>query len=544
MAAGHLERGREAYRTRAWRDAYESLSSADDATALRAADLERLATSAYMLGRDDEYLRALERAHHAYLDTGATLRAIRCAFWLGMNYVLRAEPAQASGWLGRAQRLLDGEKQDAVEHGYLLMPLVFQHEAAGEFETAARLAGEAAAIAERFGDADGFALSIQGQGQMLIKAGRVGEGLALLDEAMVAATTRELSPIATGFVYCGVILACQEVYDVRRAQEWTAALSDWCERQPDLVAFTGRCLVHRAEILQLRGDWRDALDEARRAGLRLADSLNRAAAAQAFYRQGEIHRLRGESAAAEKAYREASRHGGEPQPGFALLRLAQGKTDAAVAAIRRVLAETEDPLPRVSLLAAYVEILLAAGGEDDALSACRELEEIAERFESDLLRAVVAHARGAVDLVGGDAPAALTALRYALQRWQELDAPYEGARTRELIGVACRAVGDDDSGSLELEAAREVFAELGAAPDLRRIERHLGMAGQRTETGLTRRELQVLALVASGKTNRAIAADLVISEKTVARHVSNIFAKLGLSTRAAATAYAYEHELV
>ncbi len=544
MTGGDLQRGREAFRRRAWTQAHGSLSSADAADELEADDLELLATSAYMLGRDDDYLRALERAHNAHLDTGATERAIRCAFWLGLTYALRGESAQAGGWLGRGQRLLAGLERDTVERAYLLMPVVFQHEAAGEYETAARVSEEAAAIAERFRDADGFALSILTQGQMLIKAGRVGEGLALLDEAMVAVTTRELSPIVTGLVYCAVILTCQEVYDVRRAQEWTIALTDWCQRQPDLVAFTGRCLVHRAEILQLHGDWRDALDEARRAGVRLAPSLNRAAAAQAFYRQGEIHRLRGESAAAEKAYREASRHGGEPQPGLALLRLALGKTDAAAAALRRVLAETEDPFRRVSLLAAHVEICLQAGETEDARSACRELEQLAERLESDLLRAVAAHARGAVELAGGDAQAALASLRSSLQRWQQLDAPYEAARTRELIGVACRAVGDDDSGSLELAAAREAFAGLGAASDLRRIDALMGATDGGTETGLTRRELQVLALVASGRTNRAIASELVISEKTVARHVSNIFAKLGLSTRAAATAYAYQHDLV
>jgi DNA-binding CsgD family transcriptional regulator len=544
MTAGDLERGRRAYHERAWRDAYASLSSADAAEPLPAEDLELLATSAYMLGRDGDYLRALERAHQAHFDAGATSRAVRCAFWLGLNYGLRGESAQASGWLARAQRLLDAGERDVVERGYLLMPLAFQHEAAGEYEAAARLAGEAAAIAERFGDADGFALSILGQGQALIKAGRVEEGLALLDEAMVTVTTRELSPIAAGFVYCAVILACQEVYDVRRAREWTAALSGWCERQPDLVAFTGRCLVHRAEILQLRGDWRDALNEARRAGRRLADSLNRGAAAQAFYRQGELHRLRGESSAAERAYRETSRYGGEPQPGLALLRLAQGRTDAAAGAIRRALAETGDPLRRASLLAACVEILLAIGDEDGARAACGELEGIAARFGSELLAAVASNARGEVELVAGVEQEALASLRSALRRWQELDAPYEAARTRELVGLACRAVGDDDSGRLELEGAREVYATLAAAPDLRRVERLLGAAVQGAEAGLTRRERQVLALVASGRTNKAIAADLVISEKTVARHVSNIFAKLGLRTRAAATAYAYEHELV
>jgi ATP/maltotriose-dependent transcriptional regulator MalT len=406
------------------------------------------------------------------------------------------------------------------------------------------VAGRAVAIAERFGDPDGFALSLQSQGYMLIKAGKVGEGVALLDEAMVAVTTRGLSPIATGFVYCGVILACQEAFDVGRAREWTAALSEWCERQPDLVAFTGRCLVHRAEILQLRGEWTAALGEASRASRRLAAGDNRAAAAQAFYRQAEIHRLRGESKAAGKAYREASRHGAEPQPGIALLRLAQGKSDAALVAIRRALAETSGALARVTLLNAAVEIFLTAGEHDDALRASRELEDVARRFDSDVLSAFAAHARGAVELGGGDAQAALAALRAALQRWQELDAPYERARTRELVGVACHAVGDEDSGRLELEAAREAFAQLRAAPDLARVTERLGSTVVAGGPGLTQRELQVLELVASGKTNRAIAADLVISEKTVARHMSNIFAKLGLSTRAAATAYAYEHDLV
>ena len=539
---GELERGREAYAARAWGTARESLSSADRATPLAAEDLELVATAAYMLGREDDYLRALERAHQGYLDGGEIPRAVRCAFWIGITFAFRGESAQASGWLGGAQRLLEREERDIVERGYLLMPLVFQHEAAGDYAAAADVAGEAAAIAERFRDWDGFALALHAQGQMLIQAGRVTEGLALLDEAMVTVTTRELSPIATGLVYCAVILACQEVYEVRRAQEWTAALTQWCEQQPDLVAFTGRCLVHRAEILQLKGEWQDALEEARRAGARLAESYNRAAAGEAFYRQGELHRLSGDVFAAEEGYREASRYGREPQPGLALLRLAQGRADAASAAIRRALGEAGDPLSRAALLPAAVEIMLAIGELEEARSAAGELEGIAERLGSTVLAAAVAHNQGAVALAAGDAQEALVFLRRACLLWRELDAPYEEARTRMLVGQACRVLGDGDSAALELDAARDAFERLGAAQDAAHVE---ALARGTAEThGLTRRELEVLRFVASGKSNKEIAAALVLSERTVDRHVSNIFSKLRVSSRAAATAYAYQYRLV
>ncbi len=296
--------------------------------------------------------------------------------------------------------------------------------------------------------------------------------------------------------------------------------------------------------MHLHGAWPDALEEARRAGRRCAQTNNQVAAAQAFYRQGEVHRLWGESAAAEQAYREASRCGREPQPGLALLRLAQGHGDAAAAAIRRVADETTERLRRVRLLPAYVEIMLAVGDVKAAYTACRELDEIAAAYQSDMLGAMVAHARGAVDLAAGDARAALVALRHAWEVWQELDAPYEAARVRVLVGLACRALGDDDTAALELKAARAVFAHVGAAPDLARVDSLTGRAGYVDAHGLTARELQVLRLVAAGATNRAIAAELVLSERTVDRHVSNIFTKLGVSSRAAATAYAYEHQLV
>jgi DNA-binding CsgD family transcriptional regulator len=426
-----------------------------------------------------------------------------------------------------------------VEHGYLLLPLIFRHEAAGEFEPAAAVAHEAVAMAQRFGDRDLFAVAVYAAGQMEIKCGRVGRGLELLDESMVAVTTGGASPFVVGIVYCGVILACQQVFEVGRAREWTRALTAWVEQQPDLVAFTGRCLVHRAEILQLSGSWSDALEEARRASRRFVETSN-PAAGLAYYRQGELLRLLGEFDAAEEAYREASKFGWEPQPGLAQLRLAQGKNDTALAAIRRANIEIGEPLKRVALLPAYVEIALAAGEVGEASAACDELGALGERYESPMVGAMVAHARGAVALVEGDPQAALVSLRGAAQTWLELNAPYEIARTRVLVSQACAALGDDEAAALELEAARGIFSELGAKPDLARLEP--GRAG--ATQGLSARELEVLRLVAAGKTNRDIAEALVISEHTVARHLQNIYAKLGLSSRAAATAFAFERDLV
>ena len=543
MLPDRLERGRQSYARRAWLDAYESLAEADRAAPLGAGDLELLATSAYMLGRDADYVSALERAHHAHLDAGEVRLAVRCAFWLSVNHAHRGEMGPASGWLGRAQRLLEPEEHDHVEHGYVLLPVVLRHVAGGDWEAAYATAADAAKVGERFGDADLLSLAVQAQGRALIKQGRVEEGLALLDEAMVAVTAGELSPIATGLVYCAVIAACQEAYAVRRAQEWTAALTHWCSQQPDMVAFTGRCLVHRAELMQLHGEWHDALEEARRGCERLAREMNQLWTAQAFYQQGEVHRLRGEFAAAEAAYQEASRCGLEPQPGLALMRLAEGNTEAATAAIRRAVGETSERLKRARLLPACVEITLAAGDAEEARSACQELEAIAAEHGSSMLSAIAAYARGAFELAEGDAEPALVSLRRAWQGWHELEVPYEAERARVLIALACRALGDDDTAELELESARRTFEQLGAASDLARVDSLVGRTPS-DSSGLTQRELEVLRRIAAGETNRSIAAALVLSERTVDRHVSNIFTKLRVSSRAAATAYAYEHHLV
>ncbi|HEX8864706.1 MAG TPA: LuxR C-terminal-related transcriptional regulator, partial [Lentzea sp.] len=367
--------------------------------------------------------------------------------------------------------------------------------------------------------------------------GRARDGLRLIDETMVAVTTGELSPIVAGIVYCNTISFCREVYQLRRVKEWTAALTRWCAQQPDMVAHKGVCLVHRAEIMTLGGAWDDALAELGRLSEELTrGALNERARGDAAYRAGEVHRLRGEFAPAEEAYRRASSLGREPQPGHALLRLAQGKADVAAAMIRRVVAETSRGLPRVALLPAYVEIVLAAGDLDAATSACRELDEIAQQQENDAIDAMCRYARAALALASGDPRSALTESRRAWHAWHEIEAPYEAARSRALIARACGLLGDNDSSALELHAALETFTELGARPDVAALvppDRH----------GLSAREVEVLRLVATGRSNRDIAATLFLSEHTVARHLQNIFVKLGVSSRTAASTFAHEHHL-
>jgi ATP/maltotriose-dependent transcriptional regulator MalT len=542
-AASALERGRDSYADRAWADAYAHLGRADEAEPLGPSDLHLLATAAYMLGRDEEWAAAHERAHHLHLETGDAEQAARAAFWIGLGFVLRGEFGPAEGWFGRAQRILEEHGADCVERGFLLIPYGFGLLSAGDGAAAGAAASDAAAAGRRFGDRDLCALALLLEGQAAAIDARVSEGLALLDEAMVAVTTEDLSPVVSGLVYCAVILTCQEVFEVRRAREWTLALDRWCRQQPDMLAFTGRCRVHRAEILQLGGAWPDALEEARLAGQRFVETNNRTVGL-ALYREAELLRLQGDLEGAEEAYRAASRAGWEPQPGLAQLRLAQGRVDVAVAAIRRAAVEGGDPLRRAGLLPAYVEIMLAAGETDEARSACDELETLARRYSSAMLDAIAAYERGAVELAGGDARRALERLRRALEFWRTLEVPYEVARARVLIGEACRALDDSEACALELEAALADLLELGATPDAARVEQLL--EGRRKGAGhdLSPRELEVLRLVAAGKSNREIAGALVISEHTVARHVQNIFAKARVSSRAAATAFAFEHDLV
>ncbi|MCR4266911.1 LuxR family transcriptional regulator [Nitratireductor sp. ZSWI3] len=542
-AADQLMRGRQAYEERAWDDAYAFLSHAHEAASLAVDDLERLAMAAYLTGRDEAYLRTLERAHHACLDAGERHRAARCAFWLGLRLAFRGEMGPASGWFGRAHRLLEGAPDDCAERGYLMLPLVERHLAAGDLDAAHAAASRAAEIGQRFADADLTACARHLQGRVLLRQRRSSEGLALLDEAMVSVVAGELSPLLTGLIYCSVIEACQQIHVLDRAREWTSALGRWCSDQPQLVSFSGTCLMHRAEIKRLCGAWQDALEEAQQAVERLTRSNNRKDAAGAWYQMAEVHRLRGDFGAAEQAYRNTSECGLEPQPGLALLRLAESRIDAAVAAIRRVMDATTDEMRRIRLLPAHIEIMLAASEIDEARRACGELEDMAQGYGTELLDILAAEARGATELAEGEAQAAAVWLRRAIEGWLRVDAPHDAARARVAMGLACRTLGDDDGALLEWQAARAVFQQLGAVPDLSRVDTLLG-ARPHEAGGLSPRELQVLRLVAAGKTNRQIADELQLSGKTVDRHVSNIFNKLDVPTRAAATAWAYEHRLV
>lgn len=530
-----LKAGRDDYARGNWVAAYERLSAADAAHLLGKDDLESLAWTAALTGHYETLLDALERLYVACCEEGDHARAARAAFWAAFCLFPMNQPARASGWLGRAQRAVTQVGAECVEQGYILIPMIAGQLGAGDCGSAAATAADAAAIGERFGEPDLVAFARQLEGRALMRQGRISDGMRLLDEVMLSATSGEMSPFVTGLLYCSVIATCQQVYALDRAREWTAVLTDWCEQQPQAVSFTGTCLVHRAEIMQVGGAWSEALDEAQRACELLSPSIDRDAIADAHYQQAEVHRLRGAFAAAEAAYRRSSEYGREPQPGLALLRMAEGRRGDAIAAIRRLLDTTEVAWQRTRYLPACVEIALAAGDNPAAQEAAGELEAIAAQFDSEILAAMAGHARGAVALAQGHPRSAIGPLRDALEVWQRIDAPYIVARIRVLVGRACRVLGDSDGASLEFHVARQLFERLEAAPDLAALD--AAQAG--TEGGsLTGRELQVLRLVAAGQSNKAIAGELGLSVRTIDRHVSNIFTKLDVDSRTEAAAFA------
>jgi len=526
---------------RAWASAYAELAAADRAGALGGEQLEQLAEAAYLTGGLVPAVDAWTRAHTQWLAAGDRPRAARCGFWVAFVLLNNGEPARGGGWVDRVRRLLEGHDAPCVEEGYVAYADGLRAVLTGDAVVAHEAFVRAGEVAAQRGDRQLETLARVGTGRCAIYLGDVPRGVALLDEAMVSVSAQEVSPIAAGDVYCTVIEGFQELFDLQRVQEWTAALSHWCDAQPQLVLYRGQCLVHRAEVMQLHGAWQDAEQEADRACARLVEPTGQPALGAGLYLRAELHRLRGEEAAAERAYDLAHRHGRDPQPGLALLRLAQGRTETAGGALRRGLEAAGDPVSRCRLLPAHVEVALAGGDVAAARLGAEELGQVAQELGSPYLQAQADTALGAVLLAEGDAPGAGVALRRALGAWRGLDAPYDAARARVLFAASCRALGDEDGEALELKASAGVFRELGAAPDLARVHARLGHP---LDGPLSRREVEVLRLVASGRTNRAIAEQLVISEKTVARHLSNIFTKLDLASRSAATAYAYEHGLV
>ena len=536
-----LERGRELYARKAWAESYRLLQAADRDAPLEAEDVERLAIAAYLIGHGDESEAFTARAHQSFLDRGDREGAARAAFWLGFALLARGAMAPASGWLARAERLLEEGQLDCVVRGYLLIPTAILRIVQGDPSAAHAAFTEAAEIARRFGDRDLASLACHGRGRALIRLGNILEGVALLDEAMASVIAGDVTSLVAGDIYCSVLEACQETFDLRRAYEWTTSLARWCATQPDLVRYRGECLLYRAEVMQLRGNWGDAARDAQDACELLA---SRPAVGAAFYRLGEIHRLRGEFSKAEEAYTRAHERGRKPQPGLSLLRLTQGHADAAAAAIRGVLLDTQARAARARLLAAAVEILLAADDPASAREASAELSEIATSFGAPLLSGTSAHATGAVHIADGDIGAASTSLRQACDIWRDLEMPYEEAQTCVLLATVCERRGDQDGRRLELDAARRLFKQLNAEPCLARIAEQSKRATRQSVGSLSERELQVLRLLAAGKTNRAIADELYISDKTVARHVSNIFDKLGVSSRTGATAWAFQHNLI
>lgn len=543
--SGRLERGRAAFDGDDWSTAFAELVAADRLEPLGAADLDRLSTAAFLIGEDAASLDARARAHTAFLDGGDAIRAARSAFWLAFVLFDRpSQQAQAGGWLSRGRRLLEESGQECAEHGFVLSALGFQRVAEGDVDGALTAFERAADVGTRFGDRDVTTLARHGCARALLRMNRRAEAFALLDEVMVAVSAGDVAPTIVGLVYCSVISACYDVFDLARAQEWTNALSGWCAAHPDMMPFRGQCLVRRSELMLLHGDWDNAAVEAGRAAAWLARAQSAADAGAVHYQQAELFRVRGDFARAEDSYKRASHAGRRPYPGLALLHLARGEREAAGTAARRMLQDARDPRARARLLGPAVEIYLALDDLAAARAASTELSQIAAAFDSLLLRAGAAQAAGAVALAAGHPDTAVGFYVDARARWEALGALYDLARLRMLLGRAYQQLGDTEGAQLEFDAAHETFERLGAAADASCVARLIDQRTAAVAGPLTGREVEVLRLVAAGKTNRAIATELAISEKTVARHLTNIFTKLDLPSRSAATAYAYEHKLV
>lgn len=532
-----LAQARAAYDARAWPDAVAAYEAAEHEGDLAADDLESWGMAAFLTGRLAAAAGLRERAHHAHLAEGDRDGAARTAFWLALTCTFRGEPARAAGWFSRMRAVLGDDFAGSLWEGYLLLSEAMRALHSGDADAALRLSAQALAVAQRYDDVDLLVLGGNGHGQALLASGDLAGGLGELDGVMLLAMGAPVNPQAVGVVYCAIVANCKECLDVDRSREWTRVLDEWCARQPGLVPFQGACIVHRSEMLQLGGEWDRALGELE--GLIAHPGPNENTVGEALYLRAELHRLRGDHEAAEQGYRAALAAGKDPQPGLALMRAAQGRHDVALLALTRALEEHRPLQLTIRLLCALAEVALLAGDDAGAAAAAERIVALAAASDSRFLQAAAGLAEGRVAVHRGRAQEAVAALRPALERFTGAGSPYDVARCRIVLAAACEQLGDRETARLERDAARDALVRLGARADLDALEgRTRGDAH-----GLTPRECDILRRLATGATNREIAEDLVLSEKTVARHVANVFAKLGVSNRASATAYAFEHGL-
>jgi ATP/maltotriose-dependent transcriptional regulator MalT len=539
MSSDPLAAARDLYRRCEWQAAHNAAEAAGDAGQAERSEL--LADAEWWLGRLDDCIEHRQTAYHNYMATGRLRDAGRCATWLYEHYRFRSRPAMATAWLQRARRALDDEN-DCVEQGRLALREAEAAHDRGDLDAALAFAEGAFDCGRRYGSTDLEGDALQAMGRLLIDGGRVHEGLAHLDEAMLLVLEGRIDSYTTGKVYCSLVSACEDVGDLRRAAEWTEASAAWADQHPFAV-FPGICRIHRAVVLDRRGALADAEREATRACTELVD-IHRPDAAAAFAHVGDVRRRLGDLERAEEAFARAEELSGGPCCGLALLRLAQGHVATAMRVIRRCVDEQRgaSPFARLQSLPAFVEIAVASGELDDASRALAELESIAAHIDTEVAHAVVLTARGQLQLAQGDPRGACATLRTALTAWHQLEMPYEAATTRAHLAGALREAGEDGAAAATLAAARQEFDGIGAP--FHAFEARRGPEDGALPAGLTYRELDVLRLVAAGRTNKAIAAELHISGKTVSRHLDNIFSKLGVTSRTAATAFAYQQDLV
>jgi DNA-binding CsgD family transcriptional regulator len=527
-----------------WRSVHAALSERDDRS-LTAAELDTLAESLFWLDRPDDSMAVRGRAFAAHVDNGDHSGALMAAWQLFYDHSLVGEMALASGWLERARRYAS-DVEGTAAGGFLAVAEADCACLAGALDEAALAealthAERAVTIGHQHGDSDLMAMALQAKGRMLVALDRHEEGLAALDEAMVAVINGELSPLFTGWVFCNALSTCHDLADLTRGLQWSNAAMKWCADLPDGRLYPGICRVHVVELESLRGSWPEAAAHARLACEELTRHDPRYAG-EAHYLIGELHRMTGELDLAEEAFVRGHHLGRVPQPGLARVRLAQGRVGPAVKALQLALDPAPAaPLQRAELLAALVDAQLTAGDRNAAQEAAGALESMVEEVSSDYLRALALVTTAAVLLATGDASRAHRAADGATATFRSLHLPYCEARAQTVRGAAAAALGERDVADLDLAAALATFSRLGAEPDARRVQ---AMLGEAPPSPLSNRETEVLRLVARGGTNKEIAAELVLSEHTVARHLSNIYTKLGVGSRSAATAFAYEHSLI